>query len=245
VPLATGGVRAEWLAGALSDAASEFSGFRPAFEDGLRAALLVVESTPGWTRDLKDVHSKLGTAISGLKRFTQDVSSLERLVAERPLQLGAVDPSGCVERAARLAARLLRAGRIRLKNDIPEPPPTVRADEDRLTEAFLLLLISSRDVLRKGKDASTDDSTISRRRTIHVELGSLPPWIQILVSNNGPAVLTHPVEEFRSLGRSTLNRAGLRGVAEAAEILRSLGGGLIYQPLGEKGNRFILTLKKG
>ncbi|MCC6132985.1 MAG: hypothetical protein IT186_23900 [Acidobacteria bacterium] len=246
LPVLSGGARAEWLATTLGDVTSDFASLSSTFEEGLKKALWCLESTPGWTvsPELKATHARLSETLGGLKRFGDEMGSLNRLVSPRAPLPGPVDPSTCLERAARIVGRSLRTARVRLRNDIPEPPPLVWADEDRLTEVFLLILISGRDALRRSRDASGEESTVARKRSIQVETGTLPPWVQILVSNNARALLSEPVEDFRTLGRSTLNRAGIRALAEAAEILRGLGGALMYQPLGEAGNRSILTLRQ-
>src|SRR5512140_1487303 len=71
------------------------------------------------------LRARIADASSGLLRLDQAVAELERFATVPPMKVEAVDPAMLLSRAETLLSRSLRANRIRVRNDMDEPPPRI------------------------------------------------------------------------------------------------------------------------
>jgi signal transduction histidine kinase len=191
------------------------------------------------------LRARIADASSGLLRLDQAVSELERFASVPPLLVEPVDPSLLLARAETLLARSLRANRIRVRNDMDDPPPRILADAARLTEIFVNLIRNARNAIQRRYGEEGADMTGAGRRLIVVESFVKPPWVIISVTNNGVPIPAAEVERVfvPSVGRREARRPWI-GLPETAALVKMMGGAVRCQALDDEGTRFVLTFRK-
>jgi signal transduction histidine kinase len=191
------------------------------------------------------LRARIADASSGLLRLDQAVSELERFASVPPLLVEPVDPSLLLARAETLLARSLRANRIRVRNDMDDPPPRILADAARLTEIFVNLIRNARNAIQRRYGEDGADMTGAGRRLIVVESFVKPPWVIISVTNNGVPIPAAEVERVfvPSVGRREARRPWI-GLPETAALVKMMGGAVRCQALDDEGTRFVLTFRK-
>ena len=205
----------------------------------------LAESGPGAAPGRDVLGVRLSEAMSGLLRLQQVVTELERFAAGAPLKLQPVDPTAVLARAETLLARSLKARRVHVRNEMDDPAPKIVADPSRLTEIFVNLLRNARNALTRRFEAADGETTSSGRRLIVFESFVKAPYAVIVVTNNGVPVPPGDVEKVFLPGYSERDplRPGV-GLPETAALIRSMGGAVRCQSLGEEGSRFVLTFRR-
>lgn len=191
------------------------------------------------------IKGRLADATSGLLRLQEIVAELERFAATPPLKLEPVDPAIVLARAQTLLARPLKATRVRVRNEMDEPPPRVLADGSRLTEIFVNLFRNARNAIARRFDGQDADAATGVKRLIVVESFVKDPYVCLVVSNNGLPVSPADAERIflPSFQTKDAERSGL-GLPETAALMKQMGGAISCDSLGEAGTRFILTLPR-
>jgi signal transduction histidine kinase len=191
------------------------------------------------------LRARIADASTGLHRLDQAVAELERFASVPPLKVEPVDPSILLGRAETLLARSLRANRIRVRNDMDDPPPRILADTARLTEIFVNLLRNARNAIQTRYGEEGADMTGAGRRLIVVESFVKPPWVILSVTNNGVPIPAAEVERIflPSVGRGEMKRPWI-GLPETAALVKMMGGAVRCQTLEDEGTRFVLTFRK-
>ncbi len=222
----------------------EFDTVAAAANETMRGARILAETRRGLeqTMDVDGLRTRMTETASALLRLQQMYAELEHLAAETAVRLEPVDPTAAWRRAEAILSRSMRANRIRVRNEMPDPAPRVLADSGRLTEVFLNLLLNSRDAIRRRRAGSVQESTVSSRRLIMIEMAANPPYLLLLISNNGKAFSREDVDHIFS-PPDVGGVLGNRGLPEAAALLTVMGAAIEYQALGEVGVRFVLTFR--
>jgi signal transduction histidine kinase len=213
--------------------------------EALLGARQILDQVTGAGTVADRLRTRIADASSGLLRLEQAVSELERFASVPPIKVEPVDPSILVARAETLIAGSLRSQRIRVRNDMDDPPPRVLADAARLTEIFVNLLRNGRNAIVRRYGGEGGESTITGRRLIVIESFIKPPWVVISITNNGLPIPASAVDRvfLPSVARGEARRP-LIGLPETAALVRMMGGAIRCQSLDEEGTRFILTLRK-
>lgn len=200
---------------------------------------------PGAAAGADLLGARLSEAMSGLLRLQQVVTELERFAVASPLTVQPVDPAAILARAETLLSRSLKARRIHVRNEMDDPAPRVLADAGRLAEIFVNLLRNARNALANRFDGADPDATLRQKRLIVFESFVKGPYTVIVVTNNGVPVAASDVEKIFLPGfaQRDPSRPGI-GLAESAALIRSMGGAIRCQSLGNEGTRFLLTFRK-
>ncbi len=191
------------------------------------------------------LRSRIADASSGLLRLDQAVAELERFAYVSPLKVEPTDPSLLLARAETLLARSHRANRIRVHNDMDDPPPRILADSARLTEIFVNLIRNARNAIQRRYGEEGAENTGAGRRLIVVESFVKPPWVILSVTNNGVPIPQSEVERVfvPSVGRGEARRPWI-GLPETAALVKMMGGAVRCQALDDEGTRFVLTFRQ-
>jgi len=191
------------------------------------------------------IRLKIADALAGLLRLSEVVTELERFAATAPLKIEPVDPSEILERAQKLLGRMLKAARVRVRNDMDEPAPRVLADGPRTAEIFVNLLRNARNAISRRFDAADPEASAGTKRLIVVEAFVKDPYVALVFTNNGVPVPASDHERIflPSFQARDPEKTGL-GLPETAALLKQMGGAIRCESLGDRGTRFILTLPK-
>ena len=191
------------------------------------------------------LRARIADASSGLLRLDQAVAELERFAYVPPLKVESIDPSLLLARAETLLARSLRVNRIRVRNDMDDPPPRILGDAARLTEIFVNLIRNARNAIQRRYGEDGADNTGAGRRLIVVESFLKPPWVILSVTNNGLPIPQSEVERIfvPTVGRGDGRRPWI-GLPETAALVKMMGGAVRCQALDEEGTRFVLTFRQ-
>ena len=205
----------------------------------------LAESAPGAGAARDVLATRLSEAMSGLLRLQQVVTELERFASGAPLKVQPVDPTAVLARAETLLARSLKARRVHVRNEMDDPAPRILADPSRLTEIFVNLLRNARNALTRRFETGAGEATLSSRRLIVFESFVKSPYAVIVVTNNGVPIPAADVDKVFLPGYSERDplRPGV-GLPETAALIRSMGGAIRCQSLGEEGSRFVLTFRR-
>ncbi len=191
------------------------------------------------------IRVRIADALAGLLRLSEVVAELERFAATAPLKLEPVDPSEILDRSQKLLGRMLKAARVRVRNDMDEPAPRVLADAPRMAEIFVNLLRNARNAISRRFDAADPEASAGTKRLIVVEAFSKDPYVALVFTNNGLPVPAADQEKIflPSFHARDPEKSGL-GLPETAALLKQMGGAIRCESLGDRGTRFILTLPK-
>jgi len=149
---------------------------------------------------------------------------------------GEIDMREVIEEAATALSQICKDRRITLEFELPENPPAVFADRDRVMQVVLNLLSNAANFCDKP------DSRIS------IALTEQPDALQIDVSDNGIGISTEDqnliFEKFRQVSDTPAGKpkgSGL-GLAISREIIEHFGGRLWVVSTPGAGSRFSFTL---
>src|SRR5829696_4977992 len=162
-----------------------------------------------------------------------DLSKMESGGAE--WRLAAVDIGELIEESAAATAHLMAEREIDLELHLPEAPPRVMADADRVKQVLLNLLSNA---------AKFCDNADGR---VIVELGVDDGAARVDVRDNGPGVRPEErnviFERFRQGGAPTGRPSGTGlGLPISREIIRHLGGDVWVESTAGEGATFSFTL---
>jgi len=177
----------------------------------------------------------LRIAVEGSCRIRDIVRELRVFARAECEQIGAVDALTCVEAALSIAANQVRH-RARIVKNL-SPVPKVRADETRLGQVFLNLIVNAAQAIPEGR-ADENTLTISS----FVEEGSDRVVVEISDTGSGiaPELLSRIFDPFfttKSVGEGT----GL-GLFLAQQAVRSYGGSIQVESQLGKGSTFRVAL---
>jgi len=193
--------------------------------------------TPPATARKLDLRELVAEAREGAERVTQIVRDLHMFARADDDRDQLVDVQRCLEACLQMMANELRH-RARVVRDL-RPVPPVRANDARLGQVFLNLLVNAAHALPEGREAVNE-----------VRLAS---WTDdkgqaiVEVADNGsgiaPAALRHVFDPFfttRPVGVGT----GL-GLAVAHRIVTGFGGDIAVTSEEGRGSTFRVTLPAG
>ncbi len=183
-----------------------------------------------------EVRSNL-TLISQLtERMGKITGQLKTFARKAPLQLGPVAVRPAIANALGLVARRLESERIDVVQDLPDGDIEVRAEQNRLEQVLVNLIVNALDAMH---------ACATRRLRIAVlELDSAN--VAIIVSDTGIGipdnVLARMFEPFVS-SKEPGKGLGL-GLAISAGIVREFGGSLAAVNLPDGGAQFTIELAR-
>src|SRR5215207_9470845 len=174
--------------------------------------------------------------VERLTRLINQVLDLSKMESGRAeWRLAEVDLGALIEESAAATAQLMAEREIDLQRRLPEAPPRVTADPDRVKQVLLNLLSNA----AKFCDASEGRVT--------VELGVDNGVARVDVRDNGPGVPPEErdviFERFRQAGAPTGRRSGTGlGLPISREIIRHHGGDVWAESAVGEGATFSFTL---
>ncbi|WP_375754821.1 PhnD/SsuA/transferrin family substrate-binding protein [Corallococcus exercitus] len=198
--------------------------------DRLKQPLLEGEKVP--RADLEDLLSALGETVEGatrLKHIVQDLRTLSRKPPEHRARV-AVQP--VLENALKLLRGELQH-RARLERDFHDLP-TVDADEARLTQLFLNLLLNALQQM----DTQDAAHNVLRVAAYTSEDGEVVVEVQDSGKGLSPDALAHIFEPFAT---ARPNSTGL-GLSVSHTIVTGLGGTLRAESREGRGTLLTVTL---
>ena len=175
-----------------------------------------------------------------------EVERIDRLIAEflslsRPVALSieAVDLGSVVKRiVAGLRPRLEAAG-IRAEVVLPDPLPLAAADEDRLEQMILNLVVNALNSLEERVDGQPG----LLRIVVLVADWQGAKGLSLAVEDNGPGVAPEHAERIFEPFFTTRGALGTGlGLAVARKIAKDHRGDLRYQSRNEGGARFLVRI---
>ncbi|SEU29455.1 PhnD/SsuA/transferrin family substrate-binding protein [Stigmatella erecta] len=207
----------------LSFAREEISRLREALRAG---------QTPSRLEDLDEVVDALGESLEGGERLKTIIQDLRILAREPPTHRARVDLHPVLEDALKLLRNELRH-RARLEKDF-QPVPTVEADEARLGQVFLNLMLNAVQAMSE-QDAQRNVLRVSTRTGPG---GEAIVEVQDTGAGMTPEVLSRLFEPFFT---TRSNSAGM-GLSVCHAIVTSLGGTLRAESELGTGTLFTVTL---
>jgi two-component system NtrC family sensor kinase len=188
--------------------------------------------------DMEEVHKALLQAQLGAMRIRDIVRDLRIFARGDPEAIGPVDVQAALEFSISMATHELRQ-RARLFRNY-EPVPFVQANESRLGQVFLNLLINAAQAIPEGAAADDHQVTVTTR-------AGAKGWVVVEVSDTGkginPEHLSHIFEPFfttKPVGVGT----GL-GLSVCHGIVTGLGGQLQVESHPGRGTTFRVLLPVG
>jgi signal transduction histidine kinase/CheY-like chemotaxis protein len=184
-------------------------------------------------RDGQDM-SLIESALASVDRIRSIVRGLGAFSRRGGEQRSSVDPSRVLELAISLATSELRH-RARLVTKLG-PLPHVSADEARLGQVFINLLVNAAEAIPEG---NANDNEV--RVTSYTDAAG---WAIVEVRDTGAGIpreiearIFDPFFTTKSVGRGT----GL-GLSICHGIVRSLGGDISFRSENGKGTTFVVAL---
>lgn len=182
-----------------------------------------------------ELREVLSDTASGIERICQIVSDLKTFAREDSGVLEPVDLREIVQGAARLAAvRMPRDMKVHL--ELPAGIPFVRANQRKLSQVMLNLLVNSGEALEENPTPNP---------SVHIKAVVEGDAVRISITDNGPgipaALLARMFEPFfttKAPGKGT----GL-GLALSREYVTAFGGTLHVHNVEPRGAEFVMTLK--
>ncbi|MET0835639.1 MAG: sensor histidine kinase [Thermoleophilaceae bacterium] len=174
--------------------------------------------------------------VERLTRLINQVLDLSKIESGRAeWRLGEVDLGELIEESAAATAQLMAEREIDLQLQLPDEPPRVTADRDRVKQVLLNLLSNA----AKFCDASEG--------SVIVVLGVDNGAARVDVRDNGPGVRPEErqviFERFRQGAEPTERPSGTGlGLPISREIIRHLGGDVWAESTPDKGAAFSFTL---
>ncbi|ADO72685.1 Sensor protein [Stigmatella aurantiaca DW4/3-1] len=190
------------------------------------------DSTSSRLEDLDEVMDALGESLDGAERLKTIIQDLRTLAREPPTHRARVDLHPVLEDALKLVRNELRH-RARLEKDF-QPVPTVEADEARLGQVFLNLMINAVQAMSE-QDAQRNVLRVSTRTG---PAGEAIVEVQDTGAGMTPEVLSRLFEPFFT---TRSNSAGM-GLSVSHAIVTSLGGTLRAESELGTGTLFTVTL---
>jgi signal transduction histidine kinase len=181
--------------------------------------------------EFDEVLEALGESWDGADRLRVIVQDLHLLVREPPTHRAWVDVHQVLEDSLKLVRNDLRH-RARLEKDF-QPVPLVEADEARLGQVFLNLLVNAGQALAGRRNASVKVVT-AREGT----------RIRVAIADNGPGIPARDQGRiFDAFFTTKPPGAGSGlGLSISREIVRRHGGELTVESEEGRGSRFVVTL---
>lgn len=170
----------------------------------------------------------ISTQIERITQVTRDMMDFARI---RPAAETAVDINQVIETSLRLASFDKSFQRLRLKKNLAEDLPTVRADHDQLQQVFLNLFLNARDAMPTGGELFIKTSAAKKEITIEIADSGTGIDEKNLKQIFDPFFTTKPA------GKGT----GL-GLAVCYGIVTAHGGRIEAAPHGKSGTTFFVSL---
>lgn len=182
----------------------------------------------------------LRIAFEGSCRIRDIVRELRIFARAESEQIGSVDALTCVEAALNIALNQVRH-RARIIKRL-SPLPKVRADETRLGQVFLNLIVNAAQAIPEGR---ADDNALTIASYVEDESSRVIIEISDTGSGIAPELLSRIFDPFfttKSVGEGT----GL-GLFLAQQAIRSYGGSIQVQSELGKGSTFrvVLSVSEG
>jgi signal transduction histidine kinase len=182
-----------------------------------------------------ELREVLNDTSSGIDRICQIVADLKTFAREDSGVLEPVDLRETVQGAARLAAvRMPRDMKVHL--ELPAAMPFVRANQRKLSQVMLNLLVNSGEALEENR---TPNPQVRIKAVVEGDA------VRITITDNGPGIpatlLARMFEPFfttKAPGKGT----GL-GLALSREYVTTFGGTLQVHNVEPCGAEFVMTLK--
>lgn len=182
--------------------------------------------------DLDEVLDALGESLEGAERLKTIVQDLRMLAREPPTHRARVDLHPVLEDTLKLVRNELRH-RARLEKDF-QPVPPVEADEARLGQVFLNLMLNAVQAMSE-QDAARNVLRVTTRTG---QAGEVVVEVQDTGAGMPPEVLSRLFEPFFT---TRSNSVGM-GLSVSHAIVTSLGGQLRAESEPGVGTLFTIVL---
>ncbi len=203
--------------------------------DHLQRRLSEESATLSKLHDYEDLRDALSEASEGARRIAAIVRDLKTFARNDDASLGPVDVKASLEFALSMAAPEIRH-RAQVVRDYGEVP-SVEANEAKLGQVFLVLLVNAAQALREGGIAD-NRITVTTRAEPHGR-------VRITVQDTGPGIAAEnlarifdPFFTTKPVGEGT----GL-GLSIASNIVDTLGGHIEVESRPHEGARFHVVLR--
>jgi signal transduction histidine kinase len=189
---------------------------------------------------LADRERFLGLIVSEAERLTRLINQTLDLAK---IESGRADWNGCeldlkevIEQSIAATSQLFREKGADVELDLPDNPPLILADRDRLIQVMLNLLSNAVKFLAPGSGR------------VRVALQRLADGLEVSVADNGPGIRAEDqqliFEKFRQVGDTmTAKPAGTGlGLPISRRIVEHFGGKLWVESVPGEGATFRFTL---
>ena len=187
------------------------------------------------------------------ERIAKEVERIDRTVRglldfSRPSQtaLAPIDLAACIQRSLALCQADKRFREVQPQLELPADLPQVMADEHRLAQVLVNLLLNAGDAMGGKGEVSLRARATSDAQP-HRRASDPPPGrrVELWVEDTGPGIppealprIFDPFFTTKDVGHGT----GL-GLSIAASIIEAFGGELRAENRAEGGARFVATLR--
>lgn len=177
------------------------------------------------TEMINDVISETERARSVVKNLLDFARESETRL--RPLQIDTL-----VEDSARLVANQVRFAKVSLSVSTEPNLPSVHADEQKLKQVFVNLILNAVDVLPPGGEIN-----------VNVKKDQTPGFVQVTVQDNGPGIPEHIQNRIFEPFFSTKGHKGTGlGLSVSRGIIKKLGGYIYLTSSLDEGTTFTVSL---
>jgi PAS domain S-box-containing protein len=187
---------------------------------------------------------KLDKIQSQVERAGKIIDHLRTFGRPTDTQLSSVDVRTPVDGVMVFLREQLKRRDIEVDIDLPASLPPVHADEARLEQVLMNLIVNARDALDQ-----MDDDNAKKRITVTAQEGSLPsgePALGIVIRDNGPGIPREVVDRIfepffttKEVGKGT----GL-GLSISYGLVRGFGGVLEVESEPGEGTTFTIQLRR-
>jgi signal transduction histidine kinase len=166
-------------------------------------------------------------------RSQKVVKNLLDFAREGEASIAPLEIDKIVNDSASLVVNQVRFAKIKLEVHCEPNLPKIHADEQKLKQVFINLILNAVDVLPPGGQIQ-----------IHVQKDKLPGYVLVSVYDNGPGIPEHvqsrifePFFTTKAKSKGT----GL-GLSVSRGIIKHLGGNIYFKSSPETGTTFMVSL---
>jgi signal transduction histidine kinase len=195
----------------------------------LTASMLVEDFETLSDEEKKDM---LNDVISETERARSVVKNLLDFAREGEARLTSLQLTELVEDSARLVANQVRFAKVDFKVECEANLPRIHADEQKLKQVFVNLLLNAVDVLPSGGEIR-----------VRVKKDPMPGFVQVMVQDNGPGIPEHIQSRIFEPFFTTKGHKGTGlGLSVSRGIIKKLGGYIYLKSSPGQGTTFTVSL---
>ena len=195
----------------------------------LTAAMLLEDFDTISDEEKQDMVSDV---ISETERARSVVKNLLDFAREGETRLEPLRMDKLVDDSARLVANQVKFAKVNLQFSSEPNLPSVHADEQKLKQVFVNLILNAVDVLPPGGEIK-----------VHVKKDQTPGFVQVTVQDNGPGIPEHIQSRIFEPFFTTKGHKGTGlGLSVSRGIIKKLGGYIYITSSPGQGTTFTVSL---